>query len=56
MREFGVCLQCGHRRTGSGCGKAAETRAASTCGLTGEPIDPADVKKICVNFRQPDRP
>jgi DNA-binding MarR family transcriptional regulator len=52
MREFGVCLQCGHRRTGSSCGKAAEKGAENVCGLTGDPIDPADVKKICVNFRE----
>jgi DNA-binding MarR family transcriptional regulator len=52
MREFGVCLQCGHRRTGSGCGKAPEKGAGNVCGLTGEAIDPADVKKICVNFRK----
>jgi DNA-binding MarR family transcriptional regulator len=48
MREFGVCLQCGHRKTGSSCGKTAE----NVCGLTGEAISQPDVKKICVNFRQ----
>ena len=48
MREFGVCLQCGHRKTGTPCNKGAE----NVCGLTGDPIAPADVKKICVNFRQ----
>jgi DNA-binding MarR family transcriptional regulator len=56
MREFGVCLQCGHRRTGTGCGSAVEEPAATTCGLTGEAIEPADTKKICVNYRRPDRP
>jgi len=49
MREFGVCLQCGHRKTGTSCSKAPE---ASICGLTDEGIAPADVKKICVNFRR----
>ena len=48
MREFGVCLQCGHRKSGSGCSKAPE----NVCGLTGDPIAATDVKKICVNFRQ----
>jgi len=47
MREFGVCLQCGHRRTGTACQKIADT----VCGLTGEAIGQGDVKKICVNFR-----
>ena len=48
MREFGVCLQCGHRKTGSSCSKVSE----NVCGLTGDAIAPADLKKICVNFRQ----
>ena len=47
MREFGVCLQCGHRKTGSGCGKTPE----NVCGLTGEAIGQLEAKKICVNFR-----
>jgi DNA-binding MarR family transcriptional regulator len=47
MREFGVCLQCGHRRTGEACQKTDDT----VCGLTGEAIGQGDVKKICVNFR-----
>jgi DNA-binding MarR family transcriptional regulator len=49
MREFGVCLQCGHRRSGSSCQKAP---TENVCGLTGEAIGQPDVKKICVNFRQ----
>jgi hypothetical protein len=48
IREFGVCLQCGHRKSGSGCSKRPE----SVCGLTGDAIAEPDVKKICVNFRQ----
>ena len=47
MREFGVCVQCGHRRTGTDCARSDDT----VCGLTGEAIGQGDVKKICVNFR-----
>ena len=47
MREFGVCLQCGHRKAGTPCSKGSE----NVCGLTGEAIGQPDIKKICVNFR-----
>lgn len=41
---FGVCESCNHLR--DECTAEAENYR---CGLTGEPLAPLDIKKICVN-------
>jgi len=50
-KEFGFCAACDQYQ-GTSCGSDPEL---SHCGLTGEPIDPSDLERICVNFL-PTRP
>jgi len=45
-KDFGFCAACAQYQ-GNTCGSDTDR---NHCGLTGEPIDPSDLERICVNY------
>jgi len=46
-RPFGMCPSCTHLECEHGC---VQGRPAYECGLMGQPLEPAELGEICVNY------
>ena len=46
-KDFGFCAACMQFQSAP---SGSETEP-NYCGVTGEPIDPSDLERICVNFK-----